>query len=50
MIRNLLLASFLWSLGANLVYFFLNFHLEALGFGREARRGARVRCLGDGAA
>ncbi|MDM7324308.1 MAG: MFS transporter [Thermus sp.] len=30
------LASFLWSFGANLIYFFLNFHLEALGFGRQA--------------
>jgi len=28
------LASFLWSFGANLVYFFLNFHLEALGYTR----------------
>ncbi|KGQ22665.2 MFS transporter [Thermus filiformis] len=30
------LASFLWSFGGNLVYFFLNFHLEALGFSRQA--------------
>lgn len=30
------LASFLWSFGTNLVYFFLNFHLEALGYGRQA--------------
>lgn len=30
------LASFLWSFGANLVHFFLNFHLEALGYGRQA--------------
>lgn len=30
------LASFLWSFGGNLVYFFLNFHLEALGYGRQA--------------
>jgi MFS family permease len=28
------LASFLWSFGANLVYFFLNFHLQALGYTR----------------
>ncbi|GLV48358.1 MFS transporter [Thermus sp. LT1-2-5] len=28
------LASFLWSFGGNLVYFFLNFHLEALGYTR----------------
>ncbi|MFD3005743.1 MFS transporter [Thermus tengchongensis] len=33
---RLVLASFLWSFGGNLVYFFLNFHLEALGFGRQA--------------
>ena len=31
-----LLAAFLWSFGANLVYFFLNFHLEALGYPRQA--------------
>ncbi len=33
---RLVLASFLWSFGGNLVYFFLNFHLEALGFSRQA--------------
>lgn len=33
---RLVLASFLWSFGGNLVYFFLNFHLEALGYGRQA--------------
>ncbi|WP_245606104.1 MFS transporter [Thermus amyloliquefaciens] len=33
---RLVLGSFLWSFGANLVYFFLNFHLEALGFRRQA--------------
>lgn len=31
-----LAASFLWSFGANLIYFFLNFHLEGLGYGRQA--------------
>ncbi len=31
-----LVASFLWSFGANLIYFFLNFHLEGLGYGRQA--------------
>lgn len=31
-----LLATFLWSFGENLIYFFLNFHLEALGFSRQA--------------
>lgn len=30
------LASLLWSFGGNLVYFFLNFHLEALGFSRQS--------------
>lgn len=50
MIRNLLLASFLWSLGANLVYFFLNFHLEALGFGREAIGLAQALFVGVGVA
>lgn len=30
------LATFLWSFGGNLVYFFLNFHLEALGFSRQS--------------
>ncbi|TBH20169.1 MFS transporter [Thermus thermamylovorans] len=34
--HRFLLASAFWSFGANLVYFFLNFHLEALGFGRQA--------------
>ncbi len=33
---RLVLVSFLWSFGGNLVYFFLNFHLEALGFSRQA--------------
>ncbi len=33
---RLVVASFLWSFGANLVYFFLNFHLEALGYSRQA--------------
>ncbi|GGN02693.1 MFS transporter [Thermus composti] len=31
---RLVLASFLWSFGSNLIYFFLNFHLEALGYAR----------------
>lgn len=48
MIPRLLLASFLWSLGANLVYFFLNFHLEALGFSREAIGLAQALLVGVG--
>ncbi len=33
---RLLLAAFLWSFGGMFVFFILNFHLEALGYSREA--------------
>lgn len=35
-IRRLLIASFLWSFGGMFVFFILNFHLEALGYSRDA--------------
>jgi len=39
------LASFLWSFGANLVYFFLNFHLQALGYTRAHIGSAQALLL-----
>jgi MFS family permease len=45
-----LLAGFLWSFGGNLVYFFLNFHLEALGFSRQAIGLAQAVVLLSGVA
>ena len=45
-----LLAGFLWSFGGNLVYFFLNFHLEALGFSRQAIGLAQAVLLLSGVA
>ncbi|WP_022797339.1 MFS transporter [Thermus islandicus] len=45
-----LLAAFLWSFGGNLVYFFLNFHLEALGFSRQAIGLAQAVVLLSGVA
>ncbi len=45
---RLLWASFLGSLGANLIYFFLNFHLEALGLGRQAIGLAQALLLAVG--
>ncbi|MCX7850051.1 MFS transporter [Thermus sp.] len=41
-------ASFLWSFGGNLVYFFLNFHLEALGYSRQAIGYAQALLLFTG--
>ncbi|MFN4073096.1 MAG: MFS transporter [Thermus sp.] len=35
-VHRFIVASSLWSFGGNLIYFFLNFHLEALGFNRQA--------------
>ena len=43
-------AGFLWSFGGNLVYFFLNFHLEALGFSRQAIGLAQAVVLLSGVA
>ncbi|BDB12238.1 MFS transporter [Thermus thermophilus] len=48
--HRLVLASFLWSFGGNLVYFFLNFHLEALGFSRQAIGLAQAVVLLSGVA
>ena len=45
-----LLAAFLFSFGANLVYFFLNFHLEALGYTRQAIGLAQAILLLSGVA
>jgi hypothetical protein len=45
-----LLAGFLWSFGGNLAYFFLNFHLEALGFSRQAIGLAQAVVLLSGVA
>lgn len=45
-----LLATFLWSFGGNLIYFFLNFHLEALGFSRQAIGLAQAVVLLSGVA
>jgi len=49
-VYRFLLAGFLWSFGANLVYFFLNFHLEALGFSRQAIGLAQAVVLLSGVA
>jgi MFS family permease len=45
-----LLAGFLWSFGGNLLHFFLNFHLEALGFSRQAIGLAQAVVLLSGVA
>ncbi len=40
--------SFLWSFGTMMVFFFLNFHLEALGFSRHAIGTAQAILSGTG--